>query len=151
VILCVLALPFAIAEPAKILALYLMATGHVKIGLMVLAGAYFVSLVIVERLFRGGRTKLLTTPWFKTTWQWLMAQRRRLLKWARSTRIWASFVKSKGRIRAQFVYLTRFKNRFSAPAGFSEVNAAVSHTLPSSVAGDADCVALDHSKRRSFS
>jgi hypothetical protein len=112
VILCVLALPFAIAEPAKILALYLMATGHVKIGLMVLAGAYFVSLVIVERLFRGGRTKLLTIPWFKTTWQWLMAQRRRLLKWARSTRIWASFVKSKGRMRAQFVYLTRFKNRF---------------------------------------
>jgi hypothetical protein len=59
-ILALLALPFAVAEPAKILALYLMATGHVFIGTLVLAAAYFISLVIVERLFRGGRTKLLT-------------------------------------------------------------------------------------------
>jgi len=75
VILGPLALPFAIAEPAKILAVYLMATGHVVIGTLVLVAAYFVSLVIVERLFRGGRTKLLTIPWFKDAWRWLMALR----------------------------------------------------------------------------
>ena len=40
VILVVLALPFAIAEPAKLLALYLMATGRGFIGLLVLVGAY---------------------------------------------------------------------------------------------------------------
>src|SRR3954453_5047265 len=49
VILVVLALPFAIAEPAKILALYLIATGRAFIGVLILVGAYFVSLVIVER------------------------------------------------------------------------------------------------------
>jgi hypothetical protein len=73
VILGFLALPFAIAEPAKVFALYLIATGQVLFGLLVLVGAYFVSLVVVERLFRGGRTKLLTIPWFKAAWRWLMA------------------------------------------------------------------------------
>jgi hypothetical protein len=111
VILGVLALPFAIAEPAKILALYLMATGHAFIGLLVLAGAYFISLVIVERLFRGCRTKLLTIPWFKAAWQWLMALRRRLLKRGRSTRIWASFVRNRDRIR-RHAHLARFRRRF---------------------------------------
>jgi hypothetical protein len=110
VILGVLALPFAIAEPAKIFALYLIATGHVLFGLLVLVGAYFVSLVIVERLFRGGRTKLLTIPWFKAAWQWLMALRRRLLRRARSTRIWASFVRSRDRIR-RHAHLARFRTR----------------------------------------
>jgi hypothetical protein len=109
VILAVLALPFAIAEPAKILAVYLMATSHGFIGTLVLAGAYFISLVIVERLFRGGRTKLLTIPWFKNAWR-LMDVRRRLLKQGRSTRIWMSFVRSRDRVRrhAQVARFRRF-------------------------------------------
>jgi hypothetical protein len=111
VILGVLALPFAIAEPAKIFALYLMATGHAWVGSLVLAGAYFISLVIVERLFRGGRTKLLTIPWFKTAWQWLMALRRSLLKRARSTRIWTMFSRSRHRIR-RHAHVARFRRRF---------------------------------------
>jgi hypothetical protein len=110
VILGFLALPFAIAEPAKIFALYLIATGQVLFGLLVLVGAYFVSLVIVERLFRGGRTKLLTIPWFKAAWQSLMALRRRILKSARSTRIWASFVRTRGRMR-RHAHLARFRAR----------------------------------------
>ena len=110
VILVVLALPFAIAEPAKILALYLIATGRAFIGVLILVGAYFVSLVIVERLFRGGRTKLLTIPWFKAAWQWLMAVRRRLLKRGRSTRIWASFVKTRDRVR-RHAHVARFRRR----------------------------------------
>jgi hypothetical protein len=112
VILVVLALPFAIAEPAKILALYLIATGRAFIGVLILVGAYFVSLVIVERLFRGGRTKLLTIPWFKAAWQWLMAVRRRLLKRGRSTRIWASFVKTRDRVR-RHAHVARFRRRSS--------------------------------------
>lgn len=115
VILGLLALPFAIAEPAKILAVYLMATGHVVIGTLVLVAAYFVSLVIVERLFRGGRTKLLTIPWFKDAWRWLMALRRGLLKRGRSTRIWAAFVRSRDRLR-RHAHLARFRKRFGERA-----------------------------------
>ena len=111
VILALLALPFAIAEPAKMLAVYLMATGHVFIGTLVLAGAYFISLVIVERLFRGGRTKLLTIPWFKDAWRWLMALRRRILKQGRSTRIWTAFVRSRDRLR-RHAQLARFRKGF---------------------------------------
>src|SRR3954447_16346028 len=40
-ILVVLALPFAIAEPAKILALYLIATGRAFIGVLILVGGLF--------------------------------------------------------------------------------------------------------------
>jgi hypothetical protein len=108
VILALLALPFAIAEPAKMLAVYLMATGHVFIGTLVLAGAYFISLVIVERLFRGGRTKLLTIPWFKDAWRWLMDVRKRLLKQGRSSRIWMSFVRSRDRVR-RHAHVARFR------------------------------------------
>jgi hypothetical protein len=108
VILALLALPFAIAEPAKILAVYLMTTGHAFIGTLVLAGAYFISLVIVERLFRGGRAKLLTIPWFKNAWRWLMGVRRDLLKRGRSTRLWMTFVKSRDRVR-RHVHVARFR------------------------------------------
>ena len=118
VILAVLALPFAVAEPAKILALYLMATGHVFIGTLVLAGGYFISLVIVERLFRGGRTKLLTIPWFKDAWRWLMGLRRRLLKRGRSTRIWTTFVQSRDRVR-RHAHLARFRRRSAEVAQLS--------------------------------
>ena len=110
VILALLALPFAIAEPAKVLAVYLMATGHAFIGTLVLAGAYFISLVIVERLFRGGRTKLLTIPWFKNAWRRLMGVRRELLKRGRSTRLWTSFVSNRDRFR-RHAHLARFRTR----------------------------------------
>jgi hypothetical protein len=119
VILVVLALPFAIAEPAKILALYLMATGRVFIGVLVLVGAYFVSLVVVERLFRGGRTKLLTIPWFKAAWQRLMAVRRRLLRQGRSTRIWASWVKTGDRVR-RHAHVARFRRRSAQSGSLAE-------------------------------
>jgi hypothetical protein len=108
VVLGLLAVPFAIAEPAKILAVYLMATGHAYIGTLVLAGAYFISLVIVERLFRGGRTKLLTIPWFKNAWRWLMSLRKDLLKRGRSTRLWTSFVRSRDRVR-RHAHVARFR------------------------------------------
>jgi hypothetical protein len=109
-ILALLALPFAIAEPAKILAIYLMAIGHVFIGTLVLAGAYFISLIIVERLFRGGRTKLLTIPWFKNAWRWLIGVRREILKRGRSTRVWMRFIRSRDRVRrhARFARFRRF-------------------------------------------
>ena len=47
--------PVLILEPAKPLAAYLTATGHMVGGLIVLGVAEFLKLVLVERLFRISR------------------------------------------------------------------------------------------------
>ena len=88
VVLVILAIPFAFAEPAKIFALYLMGTGHVVTGLVLIVFAYLVSLLVVERLYQAGRRKLRTIPWFARLMDWLIALRNRFLDWARETAVW---------------------------------------------------------------
>jgi len=88
-ILALLAVPFAVAEPAKIYALYLMTEGQLVTGLGTISMAYLVSLVVVERIYHAGRMKLATIPWFAELMNWLTGIRDRLLAWARATRIWA--------------------------------------------------------------
>lgn len=99
-ILGLLALPLAIAEPAKIYGLYLVGTGHWIAGLVVLALAYFVSLVVVERIYSVGKAKLRTIRWFASVMDWLIDYRDRLHEWARSTRIWAYAEKIEQHVRA---------------------------------------------------
>lgn len=88
VVLFLLLVPFAFAEPAKIFALYLMGTGHVVSGLILIVIAYLVSLLVVERLYHAGREKLHTIPWFARLMDWLTALRDRFLDWARATAAW---------------------------------------------------------------
>lgn len=99
-ILVLLAIPFAVAEPAKIYALYLMTEGHFVTGLVTISMAYLVSLVVVERIYHAGQAKLKTIPWFAILMDWLTGIRDRLLAWARATRIWAFSVKLKRNARA---------------------------------------------------
>ena len=94
------AVPFAFAEPAKIYALYLMTEGHFETGLITIAMAYLVSLLIVERIYHSGRAKLHTIPWFAKIMDWLTGIRDRLLAWGRATQIWAFSVKLMRRARA---------------------------------------------------
>ena len=99
-ILVLLAVPFAFAEPAKIYALVLMTEGHFSTGLVTIAMAYLVSLLVVERIYHAGRAKLKTIPWFAKLIDWLTGIRDRLLAWARATRVWAFSVKLKRTARA---------------------------------------------------
>ncbi|MGQ0446288.1 MAG: hypothetical protein ACT4O2_14485 [Beijerinckiaceae bacterium] len=94
-ILVLLAIPLAFAEPAKIYALYLMTEGQFSAGVVTISMAYLVSLIVVERIYHAGRTKLKTIPWFARLIDWLTGIRDRLLAWARATRIWAFSVKLK--------------------------------------------------------
>jgi len=98
-ILVLLAIPFAVAEPAKIYALYLMTEGQFATGLGTISMAYLVSLLVVERIYHSGRAKLKTIPWFAKLMDWLTGIRDRLLAWARTTRIWAFSVKLKRNTR----------------------------------------------------
>lgn len=67
VILVLFVVPLAIAEPLKIYALFVIARGHVISGLIIIALAYLMSFLLVERLFHAGREKLLTYGWLKWT------------------------------------------------------------------------------------
>jgi hypothetical protein len=69
-ILVLFAVPFAIAEPLKVLALYLIARGLAVTGIVLLVFAYLMSFLIVERIYDAGRGKLLTYWWFA----WAMTQ-----------------------------------------------------------------------------
>ncbi|MGH6858424.1 MAG: hypothetical protein ACRECP_12525, partial [Methylocella sp.] len=99
-ILGLLAVPFAFAEPAKFYALYLMTEGHFETGLVTIAMAYLVSLLIVERIYHAGHAKLKTIPWFAKIMAWLTGINDLLLAWARATQVWAFSVKLMRNARA---------------------------------------------------
>lgn len=84
-VLLALAVPFAIAEPLKLVGLLLFADGRFWAGLVVTAFAHLMSFVFVERIYHAGREKLLTYRWFA----WIMGQvvrvRDRVLGWVRAT------------------------------------------------------------------
>jgi hypothetical protein len=62
--LALFAVPLIILEPVKPVAAYLAATGHMRLGLMVLVVGEILKLVLVERLFSLNRDKLLSIPAF---------------------------------------------------------------------------------------
>lgn len=87
--------PLIVLEPAKPAAAYLVATGHAVPGLLVLAIAEILKLVLIERLFSVSRDKLLSIPafawgyrkysaardWFTSLETWQLAMR-----WSRGAR-----------------------------------------------------------------
>lgn len=76
VILLCLAVPFAIAEPMKIIGLVLFAHGAFKSGVILTIIAHLSTFLIVERIYHAGREKLLTYGWLA----WIM----RYVRFARS-------------------------------------------------------------------
>jgi hypothetical protein len=56
--------PLVILEPAKPAAACLVATGHALLGLVLLASAEILKIVLIERLFSVSRDKLLSIPAF---------------------------------------------------------------------------------------
>lgn len=75
ILLC-LAVPFAIAEPMKIIGLVLLAHGAFKSGVVLTIIAHLSTFLIVERIYHAGREKLLTYGWLA----WIM----RYVRFARS-------------------------------------------------------------------
>jgi hypothetical protein len=81
--------PLVILEPAKPAAAYLVGTGHALLGLLLLASAEILKIVLIERLFSVSRDKLLSIPafawgyrkysaardWFTSLETWQLAMR----------------------------------------------------------------------------
>ena len=77
-------IPVVILEPAKPLAAYLTATGHVMSGLIILGVAELLKLVLVERLFCISRDKLMSIPAFA----WCYAKFQYVVNWIKSLDAW---------------------------------------------------------------
>lgn len=69
--LALLMVPMGLAEPLKVVALFLAGTGHWFSGTAIIVGAYVVSILIIERLFRVVKPKLMMMGWFARLWTWI--------------------------------------------------------------------------------
>jgi hypothetical protein len=79
--LSILAVPLAIVEPLKLVALFVVGGGHFIAGVLVMICAYAGSLFITERLFVVLKPKLLILPWFAFAWQCFVTVRDKLVNW----------------------------------------------------------------------
>ena len=79
--LFLLAVPLAIVEPLKLVAVVIFGSGHWLTGTLVLLGSYAAGLFFVERLFKLVKRKLLTLPWFARAWTWFVAVRDKAYRW----------------------------------------------------------------------
>lgn len=104
-ILVLLAIPFAIAEPLKFGALVVIAKGHVKTGVIILALAYLVSFVVVERIYSAGRPKLMTYRWFAWGMEVLVRVRAAVLERVRASVVWRMLGAARERARALLSHL----------------------------------------------
>lgn len=98
-ILLTLAVPFAIAEPLKLVGLLLLADGRFWPGAFVLGFAHLASFLIVERIYHAGREKLLTYRWLAWVMRIVVALRERLLAWLRASAIHAAAMQARDAVR----------------------------------------------------
>jgi uncharacterized membrane protein len=79
--LFLLAVPLAIIEPLKLVAVVIFGSGHWLTGTLVMLGSYAAGLFFVERLFKVVKPKLLTLPWFALAWTWFVTVRDKTCRW----------------------------------------------------------------------
>lgn len=72
--------PFAVAEPLKVFALVMIASGRLVIGIPVLVIAHLMTFLLVERIYHAGKDKLLTYPWFSWAMRGVEHVRGRLVR-----------------------------------------------------------------------
>jgi len=80
--LALLLVPLTLVEPLKLVALFVAGEGHWLTGTGMIVGAYAVSLLVVERLFKVVKPKLLTLSWFAKLWTLFVAIRNKLSPWS---------------------------------------------------------------------
>lgn len=97
--LVLLAVPFAVIEPAKLAAVWVVASGRVVEGTVLLLFAQVLSLLICERIFHAAYKPLMRIGWFSATLGWLFALRDWAIAIARRTAVWRAAVATARRFR----------------------------------------------------
>ena len=82
-------IPFVLLEPIKPVGAYLIASGHVIDGVLLISIGEILKITIVERLFHVGRDKLMSIPAFARAYEYLMS----LLSYLHSLPIWQAMLK----------------------------------------------------------
>lgn len=98
-VLALFAVPFAIIEPFKAVALYWMASGRFWFGLVALGLAHLASLLVCERIFHAGRERLLEIGWFARGYFAMTRLRDAALAYVRATSAWRAFAGLAAKIR----------------------------------------------------
>jgi hypothetical protein len=86
--LVILLVPLALVEPPKAWAIYLMATGHLITGALIIVVAYVLEIIIPERLFHVCRGQLLSIGWFARAYAVVAGMRDSLFQWLSGTAAW---------------------------------------------------------------
>jgi len=98
-VLLALAVPFAIAEPLKLLGLVMIARGAFWPGLIVLGLAHLASFLIVERIYHAGREKLMSYGWFAGIMGIVIRLRDQVLGWVRASAAYAFAIRTRDAAR----------------------------------------------------
>jgi hypothetical protein len=97
--------PLILLEPIKPVSIYLIASGHSRYGLLVLAVGELLKILIVERIFHIGRDKLMTIPAFAWAYNFVMGW----LEWLKALPPWQAvlrqYEKAVRRIRSLWLSL----------------------------------------------
>jgi hypothetical protein len=89
VILILLVVPLAIAEPLKVYGLIVMGEGKLIRGVLILAFAYLASFLLIERIYEAGKPKLMTIGWFAQLMGLIAWIRSTIIDWVKRTPVWA--------------------------------------------------------------
>ena len=89
--------PWLLLLPAKLLAFWLIGTGHAGAGLLVFVAAKVLGTALLARLFTLTKPALLTIGWFRRLHDWFVTMKQRLLGYVRGLRvvIWAKAISAR--------------------------------------------------------
>lgn len=114
-VLALLAVPFAVAEPLKLLSLVLLARGAWFGGIALMAIGHLTSFLLVERIYHAGRAQLLTIGWFACCMAWLDRIREVVVERVKASAAWrraAALVRAvRERARAWLAWLRSRRQR----------------------------------------
>lgn len=80
-------IPWLLLLPAKLVAFWLMGTGHAGAGLLVFVAAKLLGTALLARLFTLTKPALLTIAWFRRLHDWFAAIKQRLFGYVRGLRV----------------------------------------------------------------
>jgi len=86
--LVVLGIPSAIIIPAKLIGVYLLATGHIATAATVILCAKLAGTALVARIFLLTKPALMQIAWFKHAWDFFVPWQESLFAWIRATWVW---------------------------------------------------------------
>ena len=79
--LLILAIPLAIAEPLKLVAVWVFGEGRFVVAVLIMTCAYAASLFVTEQIFSIVKPKLLTLKWFAAVWRRFVQCRDETYRW----------------------------------------------------------------------